>query len=363
MHQHIITSDVCQPQDPVWLAGSLKLHSEEAKRKIFAEILSHIYELSPSLREYAWKLRICGDQLAFGINEEGVRRLMAANYCLERLCPQCMHRRTVRTYAQITRVLDWLDKQCDIADQAHFRYVLLTLTVKNCPGPDLKSTIDHLMHSWSKLRRLEPFMKSVKGYFRALEITHNEERGDYHPHFHVMMAVRPSYFSRNYIKHDQWVQMWREAAKLDYDPQVDVQAVKPGDGQRGAVAEIVKYTVKGSDYIYPDLEKAVPVVETLRMAMFGRRLFFYGGIFAEARHALKLGDADFDLTDADEVRLRRECIVAIEKFHWVHGTNDWVLRECGPAPKSEEMPPKKKKPVPAEQINLVDYAKRILGQQ
>jgi len=298
--------------------------------------LANIYRLSLKLKDIAWKLDACGDRLVFGVSEEGKRRLLAANFCQERLCPLCMHRRTVRVYTQMSHVLDWLDKLCDAGGQPHYRYLLLTLTIKNCAGSDLMETMDHLMHSWSKLRRLKPFMRSVKGYFRVLEVTRNDKEDTYHPHFHVMLCVNRSYFHGDYyIPHGAWVRMWREAAQLDYDPQVDVRAVKETDGKRGGVAEVTKYTVKGSDYIYPDLEKAVPVVETLREALFGRRLYFFGGYFADARKALKLGDAERDLTDIEEVGLRRECIQAIERFDFVHGNHDWVKTSEDGAPPAD----------------------------
>jgi len=171
----------------------------------------------------------------------------------------------------------------------------------------------------------------------VLEITHNDRDNTYHPHFHVMLAVRPEYFHNDkykpYISHGGWVRMWREAARLDYDPSVDIQAVKTLDNGRVGVAEVVKYTVKGNDYIYPDYEKAVPVVETLHDALFGRRLYFFGGCFADARKALKLGDVEKDLTDIEEKELRKETIVALERWCYIHNPSDWVLTSTdGPPP-------------------------------
>ena len=46
-----------------------------------------------------------------------------------------------------------------------------------------------------------------------------------HPHFHLLLICRPSYFSNNYISQQKWVELWQKAAKLDYKPQVYVKAV------------------------------------------------------------------------------------------------------------------------------------------
>ncbi|WP_409349783.1 protein rep, partial [Escherichia coli] len=64
------------------------------------------------------------------------------------------------------------------------------------------------------------------------------------------------------VKHYRWVELWRDCLRVDYDPNVDVRAVKPRkpkDGQtlacataelvRGAVAETLKYSTKPADMV------------------------------------------------------------------------------------------------------------------
>jgi len=329
MQQSIKISDDCQEQfhPQICLRKNFGLFENELKRKKAAGDLAVVYGWSRKLAGRAWKVRKCGDLTVFSLVRGGVRRLMAANFCCERLCPLCMHRRSVRVFEQMTRVLNWLDGQAAKVGRTRYRYLLLTLTVKNCEGEALKDSIDHLMHSWNKFNQRKPFKKAVKGYFRAFEVTRNDKTGEYHPHFHLLLAVNPSYFKGDgYIKQSEWVRLWREAAKLDYDPIVDIRPIKENK-RFGEVAEVTKYTVKSKDYIHPDLEKSVPIVETLHGALFGRRLYFFGGVFAEARKALKLEDPEKNLTDGEEVKLRQECIVALEYFRFDHGLDDWVLKK------------------------------------
>jgi hypothetical protein len=53
------------------------------------------------------------------------------------------------------------------------------------------------------------------------------------------------------VRQERWADLWRECARLDYQPVVDIRAVKsktPGDSAlRHAVAETLKYAVKPKD--------------------------------------------------------------------------------------------------------------------
>ncbi|HCU9127027.1 TPA: protein rep, partial [Staphylococcus aureus] len=67
-----------------------------------------------------------------------------------------------------------------------------------------------------------------KGYVRKLEITYNEKRDDYHPHFHVLIVVNKSYFTdvKAYLNQKEWLRLWREATGISEITQVDVRRVK-----------------------------------------------------------------------------------------------------------------------------------------
>ena len=46
---------------------------------------------------------------------------------------------------------------------------------------------------------------------------------------HILIFVKSSYFanSDNYISQNDWTDLWKKAAKLDYTPVVNIKAVKP----------------------------------------------------------------------------------------------------------------------------------------
>jgi hypothetical protein len=73
--------------------------------------------------------------------------------------------------------------------------------------------------------------------------------------------VAPAYFQSDYLKQDEWANLWQQCLRVDYRPVVDIRTVKltlVPDTRRvnpmprnmwAAVAEILKYAVKPSDMV------------------------------------------------------------------------------------------------------------------
>src|SRR5690625_7467900 len=97
----------------------------------------------------------------------------------------------------------------------------------------------------------------VKGYVRKLEITYNEKRDDYHPHFHVLLAVNKNYFNNSwsYIKRDRWLELWQQVTKNSLITQVDVRKVRKSKDDK--VYDIAKFLIKVSNYILLQIEFTV----------------------------------------------------------------------------------------------------------
>jgi plasmid rolling circle replication initiator protein Rep len=132
------------------------------------------------------------------------------------------------------------------------RWVFLTLTVKNCPVNELKSTLGLMNKAWVRLTQRKQF--PAIGFVKSTEVTRSDN-GDAHPHFHVLMLVSSRYFGDQYIKQGEWRELWQQALRADYLPVVNVKAVKsrPGDPTNGvaiALLETLKYGVKESDLMH-----------------------------------------------------------------------------------------------------------------
>lgn len=169
------------------------------------------------------------------------------------------------------------------------RWVLLTLTVRNCEIGDLKETILQTQTAFKRLT-LRREWSQVLGWVRATEVTRNEENNTAHPHLHVLMLVSPEYFTgRGYVKQSLWQRAWRESARLDYDPVVDVRTITLSKKKRAerakveaaggeleplhlalaatAAAEVLKYSTKATDLIQAPtawLETFIDQVHKLR---------------------------------------------------------------------------------------------------
>ena len=145
--------------------------------------------------------------------------------------------------------------------------------------------------------------ESLQGYIKATEITYNSKDNTYHPHIHCIFQVRPSYFSRDYIKKDDWIKLWGKAMSLDYAPSVYVKTIKDTDNDKTkAVAEVAKYPTKSADLLkIEDEEQAVQALIVLAKTLKGRRLITFGGDFATVKREVKLDDIENgDLIHAEQ---------------------------------------------------------------
>lgn len=255
-------------------------------------------------------------------------KLYHANFCRDRLCPMCSWRRSYKIFGQVSQIMNLLGN--------NYRYIFLTLTVPSCEPEELNKLIDDMVKGWHRLVNRKAFKTAVKGFFRALEVTRNKKTGTYHPHFHVVLAVNPSYFtSRDYIQRDEWLQLWQQSMKDDTITQVDVRTMKnkktgevSGEALASAVAETAKYAVKSADYIFKNNDSLMDeIVLTLSSALSHRRLTAFGGCFADAREKLGLDDCeDGDLIHIDDNSIRSDLATMIVRFEWSCGAYKLVKK-------------------------------------
>src|SRR5699024_4249611 len=79
------------------------------------------------------------------------------------------------------------------------------------------------------LMQYKKLSKNIVVIMRATEVTINNKDNSYNQHMHVLVCVEPTYFknTENYVNQKQWIQFWKKAMKLDYDPNVKVQMIRP----------------------------------------------------------------------------------------------------------------------------------------
>lgn len=230
----------------------------------------------------AERMRDCANYLIFRKVGDSMK-LHDAKFCRVRLCPVCQWRRSLKTFAQMSQVLD-------VASSDH-SFIFLTLTIKNCDSFSLSDTLDHLFLSFNRFVKYKDVKKICKGFYRGCEVTHNIKTDTFHPHLHCIFAVNKSYFkSRDYLSQARISQLWQKALRAEYVPVVDVRKCYGGSK---SIAEACKYAVKPSDVINPsDWDMTVETLRVLDSALDKRRFVGLGGCIKEIHKQLHLDDVE-----------------------------------------------------------------------
>lgn len=229
----------------------------------------------------AVRLATCARWLEFAIpplGDDSRYKLVKTSSCHVRLCPVCQWRRSLNTFRNLAKVYDQLNP--------YYKHIFLTLTIPNVKATELSSALTKYSEGFVKMLRRKPFCDVIKGYTRALEVTYNPKRKDYHPHLHAILSVPKSYGKKVYIPQEKFLQEWEEIVGWDkpYPLQVNVKAIKQVDGK--SIAEMAKYSVKPRDYIRPTLEETADIIQELDPAVDNRRFLAYGGVAKQAKREI-----------------------------------------------------------------------------
>ena len=155
----------------------------------------------------------------------------------------------------------------------------------------------------------------IKGAFRAVEVTYNADKDEWHPHMHVLLFVPSRYFTTSqYIKHERWKELWRESTRDPSITEVRIETVKnKGDTHAtlaAVVSEMAKYPLKppqspksrkNHTFIRKTEEESKRAVEQLLAGLKGRHLVQFSGLFKELFKELGIGKKQSpDVAEAEE---------------------------------------------------------------
>jgi plasmid rolling circle replication initiator protein Rep len=274
---------------------------------------------------YAGRIRSCGSWLKFWQTADAVK-LIDARFCKVPYCPMCQSRRSLKWRAKFLAALPDIQ-----AKYPSHKWVFLTLTIKNCDLSELRSHVQHMGKSFTRLSQLADY--PLVGAIKSLEVTRvwdwYDRTGNFigrhgttwyyrskdpdklewtakptnevHPHFHILGLVKASYFTgRCYINQDQWTEMWKQSLRIEYDPIVHIQLVKNKKGkapienpneiendQSGmikGICETLKYTVKENDLVgkfCEDDNVNSNWLKTITQELYKLRRVDYGGVLKE----------------------------------------------------------------------------------
>lgn len=274
----------------------LKDKNSKGKDRQWRERKLQNLKLGAALEQLGYKIfnsvNQCAEVLKFIQQEDGSLKLKQTWFCKNKLCPICNWRRAMKYSWQTSLMVDEAIKQFPKG-----RFLFLTLTVENVPGEELNEELSRLALAFNRLMKYKKISKNILGFIRATEVTKNEMMNTYHPHMHVLLFVKSTYFKteEDYLSQEEWTKFWKKAAKLPYTPIVDIRAVRTKNksesdpnGMRKAILETAKYPVKPIDFDEENLQ----TVDDLYSGMYRKRLIAFGGIFKEIRKELFLDDVE-----------------------------------------------------------------------
>lgn len=227
------------------------------------------------------RLKECGNFIKFQSSEDKTKFILAGgNFCNNRFCPFCSWLKAKRTafeLLELIKVVEYKEK---------FAFLFITLTVPNVPKESLRVEIENFNKSFKRLFQTEEFKAFNKGFIRKLEITYNEKRKDYHPHFHLVVAVNKSYFtSRDYMSKRRLLELWQRATRNPNITQVDIKPCRMNTIKQ--VMELATYSAKQGD-LYSSKE----VFDGFYEGLFRKKLLVYNGIFKEYKKKIEVGEVD-----------------------------------------------------------------------
>lgn len=349
-----------------------KIINSFSRKKSTNMVLANIYDnIYTTTQDDYWlkrskRLKSCASFLKFRIynnNTENMQLKKMSTSCKVRLCPVCAWRRSLKIFSHALKIFTYLENNEEYSNK--YDYLMLTLTVRNCSGSELSSTIDWLMNSFDKLMKRRELKRVVKGWYRGLEITHNhnvysKSYNTYHPHYHVILVVNHSYLAQHgdkvgYLSKAKWLQLWRECTQDDTITQVDIREIDVNRNKKerlqkldtssmtveqieqekrktaiiDSTCEVVKYAVKDSDYIISwNWELTNEVVQVLDVSLRNRRLIAWGGVLKEIHKRLNLDDeVNGDLVNIENEQININDVSTITDISafWHVGLGDYVV--------------------------------------
>lgn len=274
------------PKDAKW----------DTQRAMVQKMSDFLYAVQ-RFERWAERMDGCTRTLEFGeaidlTTGEVNRKLLSAFFCHCRHCQLCDGRKALVRMARFKAELPKIE-----AEHPKARWILLTLTVPNCPVKELRATLGDMNTAWRRLIKRKAF-KPVLGWIRATEVTQDKKRPDFaHPHFHCLLLVPSSWFGNYYVTHAEWLQLWRDCYHDQSITQVDVRAIKGGT-MRGAVETLkaFNYSMKVDELISRSPEWILEYMEQVHKLRF----LATGGVLKDALKRLEDDPTTEEMLNPDE---------------------------------------------------------------
>ena len=236
-----------------------------------------------------------------------------SSYCERRFCLICNRIRTAKLINAYKPVLDTLtDLQ------------FVTLTIPNVPGYELKKAIQEMTKAFQRIKdNLRKIYKVKIEGIRKLEITYNDVRRDYHPHFHIILSGKMA--AETLI--ELWLNQFPTAKKAAQD-------IKKADEK--AVKELFKYFTKITTNNKKSKKLHITALNSIFNAISGVRIFQPFGIkkqkeqLSDEQLATALQMAQDERNAIAQGKYQNEEIKPTRAYVWNQRAANWLDVERQP---------------------------------
>ncbi|NBU92481.1 MAG: hypothetical protein EBS17_06530 [Flavobacteriia bacterium] len=236
-----------------------------------------------------------------------------SSYCERRFCLICNRIRTAKLINAYKPVLDTLtDLQ------------FVTLTIPNVPGYELKKAIQEMTKAFQRIKdNLRKIYKIKIEGIRKLEITYNDVRRDYHPHFHIILSGEMA--AETLI--ELWLNQFPTAKKAAQD-------IKKADEK--AVKELFKYFTKITTNNKKSKKLHITALNSIFNAISGVRIFQPFGIkkqkeqLSDEQIATALQMAQDERNAIAQGKYQNEEIKPTRAYVWNQRAANWLDVERQP---------------------------------
>lgn len=211
-----------------------------------------IDQRSPLEKDY-WGTWHCGNVI---LQEGDVYR---SNRCKKRWCIRCSHIRTMHLIHGYKHLLEEFEEP-----------VMLTLTMKNCKGRELKAYYKKMVEAFKRATRNARKTHGIncKG-IRNWECTYNANEDEFHPHFHVFLNSS----KEAELIQDYWIKDWQKRVGKKHISEKGQKITRVQDEQ--GLLEVFKYATKMS----VDLDQEVQAQDWIYQVTKGKNLTQpFGGV-------------------------------------------------------------------------------------
>lgn len=257
------------------------------------------------------------NQYARGLNCSSVVQKIGeryrSTYCERRFCLVCNR---IRTSKLIYGYKPALDNLADL----HF----LTLTVPNVKAYDLKKTIQDMTKTF---QRIKDNLRKNYGHritgIRKIEVTYNDQRKDYHPHFHLILSGQEA--AETLL--ELWLNHYKNANRRGQD-------IKKAD--QNAVKELFKYFTKITTNNKTSRKLNINALNTIFNSIQGIRIFQPFGIkkvkplISEAQRQEYVQEAARERQAIATGTINLEPVPEVRAFLWNQYAANWLDVERRP---------------------------------